>query len=208
LDLMAKLCEIYFVWGNRDSFIEASTRLHDQLGGESTPDWDKIVIMGQQIAGDHKLFSGKSAAGAANRAVDLSFGDDDGGVLDMDFAGGPDGDFSDAIDLGAEEEAAAESDDGLDFLFDEEPAEEALEGTGATTAREMPNRKASDESTVESPTLESAMSDRTVESPTIEQPVEDLDGTSELPAMSRSDEDEARWAGDATAEIDLDDLGL
>src|SRR5690606_31116882 len=83
---------------------------------------------------------------------------------------------------------------------------------GATTTREMPNRKAADDSTVESPTLESPMAgnmgDNTVESPTLEQRVEDLDGTSELPAMSQSDEDEARWAGDATAEIDLDDLGL
>jgi pilus assembly protein FimV len=207
LDLMAKLCEIYFVWGNQDAFIEAATRLHDQLGGEATPDWDKIVIMGQQIAGDHKLFSGKSAAGAANRTVDLSFGgDDDAGVLDMDFAGGPDGEVSDVIDLGAEEEASG--DDGLDFLFDEEPATEDDYSTGATTTREMPNRKASDDSTVESPTIESAMSDRTVESPTIEQPVEDLDGTSELRTMSQSDEDEARWSGDATAEIDLADLGL
>ena len=208
LDLMAKLCEIYFVWGNRDSFVESATRLHDQLGGESTPDWDKIVIMGQQIAGDHRLFSGKSAAGAANRTVDLSFGDDDGGVLDMDFAGGPDGEFSDVIDLGAEEEAAADNNTGLDFMFDEESAAEAEDGTGATTTREMPNRKASDDATVESPTLESPMSDRTVESPTIEQPVEDLDGTSEMTTLSQSDEEEARWAGDATAEIDLDDLGL
>ncbi|MEX2122432.1 MAG: FimV/HubP family polar landmark protein [Woeseia sp.] len=201
-DLMAKLCEIYFVWGNQDAFVAAATRLHDQLGGEATPDWDKIVIMGQQIAGDHKLFSGASAAGAATRIVDLSL-DDGVGALDMDFAGGPDGEVSDVIDLGGEEESGA-SDDGLDFMFDDEPERD----TGATTTREMPNRKASDESTVETPTIESRLHDRTVESPTIEQPIEDGDGTSELPSISESDEDAARWAGDATAEIDLDDLGL
>ena len=33
---MAKLCEIYFVWGNRDAFVQAAERLDDQLGGEST----------------------------------------------------------------------------------------------------------------------------------------------------------------------------
>jgi pilus assembly protein FimV len=60
-DLMAKLCEIYFVWGNKDAFVEAAGRLHDQLGGEATPDWDKTVIMGQQIAPDHRLFSGAAA---------------------------------------------------------------------------------------------------------------------------------------------------
>jgi pilus assembly protein FimV len=208
-DLMAKLCEIYFVWGNKDAFVEAASHLHDQLGGESSPDWDKIVIMGQQIAGDHRLFSGKSAAGAANRTVDLSFDSDDGeGVLDMDFASGPDGEVSDVVDLGADDGSSSDSDrSGLDFVFDDEP-EAAAADAGATTTREMPNRKISDESTVESPTIESAeMSENTMESPTIKQPMEDFDGTSELPAISESD-DEGRWASDATAEIDLDDLGL
>jgi pilus assembly protein FimV len=220
LDLMAKLCEIYFVWGNRDAFIEAATRLHDQLGGETSPDWDKIVIMGQQIAGEHRLFSGKSAAGAASRAVDLSFDADDGaGVLDMDFAGGPDGEVSHVFDLGAEEVASEADSEGLDFLFDEEPEAEPAADTGATITREMPKRTVSDDSTVESPTLESAMSEHTmesptmesptVESPTAERPLEDMEGTSELPSLSRSeDDDEGRWSGDATAEIDLDDLGL
>ena len=204
LDLMAKLCEIYFVWGNRDAFVEAATRLHDQLGGETSPDWDKIVIMGQQIAGNHRLFSGVSAAGAANRAVDLSFDSDEAGVLDMDFASGPDGEVSDVIDLGGQEKAT-QDDDGLDFLFDDDV--ETAADTSATTTREMSNRKMSDDSTIEGPTIESPMSDPTVESPTIEQRADDIDGTSELPSLA-SDDDEARWAGDATAEIDLDDLGL
>jgi pilus assembly protein FimV len=207
LDLMAKLCEIYFVWGNQDAFVEAAARLHDQLGGETSPDWDKIVIMGQQIAGSHKLFSGKSAAGAANRTVDLSFGDDGDGVLDMDFASGPDGEVSDVIDLGAEDEAGSE--DGLDFLFEDEPETfTRTADTGATTTREMPNRKASDDSTVESPTIESEMTEHTVESPTMQHLTDDTEGTSELPALAEPDDDEGRWSGDATAEIDLDDLGL
>src|SRR5690606_28846554 len=70
-DLMAKLCEIYFVWGNRDAFVDAASRLHDQLGGETTPEWDKIVIMGRQIAAEHRLVSGASAAGAT-QGVDLT----------------------------------------------------------------------------------------------------------------------------------------
>jgi pilus assembly protein FimV len=208
LDLMAKLCEIYFVWGNRDAFIEAATHLHDQLGGESSPDWDKIVIMGQQIAGNHRLFSGKSAAGAANRTVDLSFdSDDEAGALDMDFGSGPEGEVSDVVDLGGEDESGSDSDrSSIDFLFEDEP------DTSASITRDMPKRSASDDATtesptIESPTMESAMSDNTIESPTMEQPVEDSDGTSELPAISEPDDD-ARWASDATAEIDLADLGL
>ena len=213
LDLMAKLCEIYFVWGNQDAFIEAATRLHDQLGGESSPDWDKIVIMGQQIAGSHRLFSGKSAAGAANRTVDLSFDSDgDAGALDMDFGSGPDGEVSDVVDLGADDGSGSDSDrSSIDFVFDDEPPD-----TSASITRDMPRRKRSDDATQESPTLESPTLESptlesatgiTMESPTMELPAEDADGTSELPTMSESDDD-ARWAGDATAEIDLADLGL
>ncbi len=187
-DLMAKLCEIYFVWGNRDSFVDAASRLHDQLGGESSPDWDKIVIMGRQIAGDHKLFAGASA-GSATRAVDLTLDDEEGGALDMDFAGGPDGPVSDIVDLsGGEDEATEQS--GIDFLFDEEL------DTGASTTREMPSRDDLD-ATVESPTVqaEAAQEESTVESPTLEQPASEASAHRDTPT-------------DATAEIDLDDLGL
>lgn len=182
-DLMAKLCEIYFVWGNRDAFVDAAARLHDQLGGETSPDWDKIVIMGRQIAPDDKLFAGASAGGAT-RAVDLALDDEQGGELDMDFAGGPDGPVSDIVDLSEGDDAKEQS--GIDFLFDDEL------DTGASTTREMPSRDDLEE-TVESPTVqaEAADEENTVESPTVEQP------------RSRRE-----VSSDATAEIDLDDLGL
>ena len=57
-DLLTKLCEIYFVWGNRDAFIDAAGRLNAAVGDGESADWDKIVIMGQQIAAEHKLFAG------------------------------------------------------------------------------------------------------------------------------------------------------
>src|SRR6056297_1899530 len=72
-DLKAKLAEVYFVWGNKDAFVDAAENLHDALGGEAgerDSDWDKIVIMGQQIAPDHELFAGAAAAGGGE--VDLS----------------------------------------------------------------------------------------------------------------------------------------
>ncbi|MDZ7644086.1 MAG: FimV/HubP family polar landmark protein [Woeseiaceae bacterium] len=237
-DLMAKLCEIYFVWGNRDAFVDAAQRLHDADG--KSGDWDKIVIMGQQIAGDHALFSGASAAGAS-REVDLDFesGGDDSAALDMDFdtgGGGPDGAASDVIDLGADD--AGESDDDLDFSFGDED-----EDSSASITREMPGRDTDGDSTVESPTIESEAArdyddsdataespalrpgsddlgddpDATAESPTLDKPLDSLDNTSELPAYDEGREaehdtmlaglDDGR-TGDATAEIDLDDLGL
>ncbi len=207
-DLLAKLCEIYYVWGNRDAFIDAATRMKAVAGGDNA-DWGKVVIMGQQIAGDHEMFSGVSA-GAATRAVDLSFEGamDEASVLDMDFAGGPDGMASDVIDLGADSggrPAIGDRTGGIDFTFDEED-------TSASSTREMPaSRRAS--STQESPTIELTKSGRTVETPTIEQQFATFEATGELPSLADNDEtalasldDEGRK--EATAEINLDDLDL
>jgi pilus assembly protein FimV len=196
-DLLAKLCEIYYVWGNRDAFIDAATRMKAVAGGDNA-DWGKVVIMGQQIAGDHEMFSGVSA-GAATRAVDLSFegGMDEAGELDMDFAGGPDGMASDVIDLTG----------GIDFSFDEE------EDISASSTREMPaSRSAS--TTMESPTIKLTKSSRTVETPTIEQQFAAIEATGELPSLADNDEtalaglDDDEGRKDATAEINLDDLDL
>ena len=145
LDLLTKLCEIYFVWGNQEAFVEAARRVQQVAGDDEAGEWDKIVIMGQQIAADDALFAGADVAGAT-RAVDLSFdGDsDDAGALDMDF-GADGGEGGEVIDLGgggddvfdfsatdatADEdvvrrgtgESEGEADDGVDFEFGEEPA--------------------------------------------------------------------------------------
>jgi pilus assembly protein FimV len=221
-DLLTKLCEIYFVWGNRDAFVDAAGRLHAVVGDEDSADWDKIVIMGQQIAADDKLFAGASAIGAT-KAVDLSFeaGMDETGALDMELIGDEAG-GSDIVDLGADEETQAlEADGGVDFFIDsvaeeaevedigaeiaEDVAEDVTEDTGSSVdfdvTREMP---AVDE-TAEMPAQES-----TVETPTIEQQFDGL-GTAELPsldeAVGEAIEDSGQSA-EETAEINLDDLDL
>jgi pilus assembly protein FimV len=211
-DLLAKLCEIYYVWGNRDAFIDAATRMKAVAGGDNA-DWGKVVIMGQQIAGDHEMFSGVSA-GAATRAVDLSFDGamDEASALDMDFAGGPDGMASDVIDLGADSggrPAISDRTGGIDFTFDEE------EDISASSTREMPaSRTAS--STMESPTIKLTKSSRTIETPTIEQQFATLEATGELPSLADNDEtalaslddDDDEGRKESTAEINLDDLDL
>ena len=182
--LLSKLCEIYFVWGNRDAFIDAASQLKEASGGGDSEDWNKIVIMGQQIAGDDPLFAGAGVAGAT-REVDLSFdaGEEDGGALDMDFGSAEDDSNaeSDVIDLGGGD------DDGLDFFLDD----------AATGERESVDK------TVEMPSQENTRTSRTIE--------EQLTATSELPAIDDAfsgvfgDEDQN---SDATAEINLDELGL
>lgn len=204
--LMSKLCEIYFVWGNRDAFVDAATRLKMSVGDTGNAEWDKIVIMGQQIAADHDLFAGAQLAGAT-KAVDLSFDDsgDEASALDMDF-GADDSGASDVIDLGAEPEETSE---GVDFNFDE-PKE-----VGADEAVDFDL-----EVTAETPTIESTMTEATAEMPA--PPVESLaiedqfagsgEGTSELPSLDDASLEQAisdsGQDADETAEIDLDDLDL
>jgi pilus assembly protein FimV len=217
-DLLAKLCEIYFVWGNRDAFIDAAGRLKGAAGGQESADWDKVVIMGQQIASDDALFAGASAAGAT-KAVDLSFegGMEEEGALDIDFGG--DGGGDDIIDLGA---TPPSEDEAVDFLFTQTATEAAgeidvsLDVTAESPTIESPLDD--EDSTAEVPTaevpigditktVEMASPESTVETPTIEQQFSGLDGTSELPSIDESFGD-AAIPTDSTAEINLDDLGL
>jgi len=194
--LMSKLCEIYFVWGNRDAFIDAATRLKGVVGDGDAGDWDKIVIMGQQIAADDALFAGAGVAGAT-KAVDLSFEAemDEVTELDMDFGG--EGAESDIIDLGAA--PAAGDDEGVDFLFDQEataeqPAAEEDVDVDLDVTAEMP-----------------VPEEPTVETPTIEQQFAGMDGTSELPSLDESLDTAISESGqdsEATAEINLDELDL
>ncbi|MDX1500094.1 MAG: FimV/HubP family polar landmark protein, partial [Woeseiaceae bacterium] len=238
-DLLTKLCEVYFVWGNRDAFVDAAGRLKDVVGDGDSADWDKIVIMGQQIASDHELFAGAGVAGAT-KAVDLSFeaGMDETGSLDMELFADGSGE-REVLDIGAADDAetvAAEADGGVDFDLDDATAEtravpaaetdagdtsavdfdlsgddsavdfdfgdgdedSAADETDLDLTAEMP----ADDATAEIPAVE-----RTQESPTIEEQLADLGATSELPTIEQAQEGAAP-SGDATAEINLDDLGL
>jgi len=190
--LMSKLCEIYFVWGNRDAFVDSASKLKASVGDGESSEWDKIVIMGQQIAADHALFAG-AGVGAATKAVDLSFEADSGdaGALDMDFGGG------DTADTG---ELTAADSSNVDFLFDDDD-----EATG-DTAESPTIATTGTEKTMAMPTP-----DDTAETPTIEQPAADLGGTSELPSLDESLGQAISDTGqdsEATAEINLDELDL
>jgi pilus assembly protein FimV len=213
-DLLTKLCEIYFVWGNRDAFIDSAGRLKSAVGGAESADWDKIVIMGQQIAADDALFAGASAAGAT-KEVDLSFeaGMDESGELDMEFMS--DSELTeDIVDLGGDAETvAADSGDEIDFFIDSETGESEVVALDADTTAESPTIESPDfDVTKEMPeaeevTAEMPSVDATAESPTIEEQFDSLGGTAELPSLDES----GAFAGpsaDATAEINLDDLGL
>ncbi|WP_405237669.1 FimV/HubP family polar landmark protein [Lentisalinibacter orientalis] len=207
-DLKAKLAEVYFVWGNKDAFVDAAENLHDALGGaagEKDSDWDKIVIMGQQIAPDHELFAGAAAAGGGD--VDLSFDEESGvGTLDVDFGADEEG----GVDLAFGDEDSGEADlegtsGGLDFVLDETGErtgtnEMLLDPADLAETGEYGQYEASDDSlggeepTQESPTLETPYEEDTQESPTLETPFEEEDTrespTVETPAGAAADADD------------------
>jgi pilus assembly protein FimV len=199
-DLKLKLLEVFFVWGNKEQFLHsahelAATREHAPPG-----EWEKIVIMGKQLAPDDPLFSGGAAvSGAAAGGVDLDL---EGGESRIDF---------DLLGEPVPEEAAA----GLDLdigsaLGEKDPSSQsqttratdanlALHGldfgqdASAATTRQMtqhmdPVPADGVEPTVEQPTLHHD------DNPTIRQKVER--------ALKQG------GPGDQTAELAIDDLGL
>jgi pilus assembly protein FimV len=197
-DLRLKLLEIYFVWGNKEAFLQTAKGLEATRDRAPAGEWDKIVIMGKQICPDEALFAATTGGGrGAGALVDLNL---EGGEnrVDIDLFGDPEGERS-----SLEHPFAKEGDDGtatgespalrassdLDFTLD---APER--GADESPTREMPPR---DEPTVESE-LMNFTDAPTTESPTLQ--ANDLHDrlSSKLGPVK----------ADQTAEVSIDDLGL
>jgi pilus assembly protein FimV len=213
-DLKLKLLEIFFVWGNKDAFLQQARELNETRAQAPASEWDKIAIMGKQICPDEALFTQPHGGhAAAGQEVDLNL---EGGEnrLDIDLLASPEDERGGGIDLdlgGADEGTAATGEspalagDGLDFLIDST-------ATSTAATREMPVQ------TVETPTIESAAFDsQTIASETFQSPHDTP--TVETPALHREGTvrekiDSALFrqghdvSADQTAELALDDLGL
>lgn len=190
-DLKLKLLEIYFVWGNRELFLDTARDLYTTRDEAAAGEWDKVLIMGRQIAPEDAMFKGE--AGPAR--VDLVDVNLEGGEnrVDLDLFAEPQPEDSSGLDLefgSGEHKAApaetvlASSASDLDFLLDEPGNQRDDEPT-----REMIDPLAR---TQETPTIESPMLDRT--SQTVREKIE-------THALSRNGTEQ-------TAELSLDDLGL
>ncbi|HEY2807169.1 MAG TPA: FimV/HubP family polar landmark protein [Steroidobacteraceae bacterium] len=197
-DLKLKLLEVFFVWGNKDQFL-ASARELAQSRAEAAPgEWEKILIMGKQLAPEDALFTGGGAiSGASAGGVDLDL---EGGQsrVDFDLAGdepmptevahGVDLDIGSAVgDL----DSTAESQSNIT------DRNAALEGNFGGTTRQMTNRLRPGNgggSTAE-------MEGPTVEQPSISSP--------DNPTIRQKLETAMRKVGtEHTAELAIDDLGL
>ena len=205
-DLRLKLLEIYFVWGNKDAFLQTAKGLEATRERAPAGEWDKIVIMGKQICPDEPMFAASTGGGrGAGALVDLNL---EGGEnrVDIDLFGDPDGEHSidhplakesdDTASTGESPRLSAGSD--LDFTLD---APER--GADESPTREMPPR---DEPTVESELMEFG------DANFLEMPGADAP-TQESPAL-KTVEMRNRLAAklpiatDQTAEVSIDDLGL
>jgi len=215
-ELKLKLLEVFFVWGNKEQFLPLARELSESRAQAMPGEWEKLVIMGRQIAPEDSLFSGGGASlGAAGSSVDLNL---EGGQnrVDFDLLGEPTmasgGDAVD-FDLGAalrdtSRPAAGglSADAGVDFVLDD-PARGG-DGGGSDdatgTTREMPEG-ASPQHTI---TME--LSGLDGDAPTVEQPrLEETDN----PTIRQKLDVQGRQAlaaavNEPTEELALDDLGL
>ena len=197
-DLRLKLLEIYFVWGNKDAFLQTAKGLEATRDRAPAGEWDKIVIMGKQICPDEPLFAASAGSGrGAGALVDLNL---EGGEnrVDIDLFGDPEGERSsldhplakEGDDTAATGESPAlHTGSGLDFTLD---APER--GADESPTREMPPR---DEPTVESELMNFS------EAPTTESPA--------LKANDAHDRISSKLGSartDQTAEVSIEDLGL
>ncbi|MBV9620464.1 MAG: hypothetical protein JO341_05515, partial [Gammaproteobacteria bacterium] len=192
-DLKLKLLEVFFVWGNKEQFLQTARELAESRDAASPGEWEKILIMGKQLAPEDPLFSGGGAiAGATAGGVDLDL---EGGQSRVDFEllgeppgtetpGGVDLDIGSAVgDLGATSESQSGITDRNLAINDQttrQITQRVKPGSGTTAEMEGP--------TVEQPALGGE------HQPTIRQKLEH--------AMRQS------GSADHTAELALDDLGL
>lgn len=198
-DLRLKLLEIYFVWGNKDLFLQTAKGLEATRDRAPAGEWDKIVIMGKQICPDEPLFATTAGSGrGAGALVDLNL---EGGEnrVDIDLFGDPEGERSrldhplakESDDTAATGESPGlRSGSDLDFTLDTPER-----GADESPTREMPPR---DEPTVESELMNFA------DAP-----------TTESPALKAGNDVHERISSklgpvkaDQTAEVSIDDLGL
>jgi pilus assembly protein FimV len=142
-DLMLKLVEIFFVWGNRERFLETARQMYSMRGKASAGEWDKVLIMGRQIAPDDQLFADKSLSSSGSLDLELQ-----GGASTTDFELPEPG--AAPVDLEFTAQAPeVRGEDSVDFLIDE-PQRGRPEASSLSPTVEAPSVRASvEESTAE-----------------------------------------------------------
>jgi pilus assembly protein FimV len=203
-DLKLKLLEVFFVWGNKEQFLQTARELAETRERAQSGEWEKIIIMGKQLAPEDPLFAGGSPSGGTLGGVDLDL---EGGQsrVDFDLLGEPvqaaagDGlDLDIGSALGEADNAQTVTDANLALHEDG-----FTSGTGTQTTRQMTQKIRQDEPTV------ATNYSTDFEAPTVEQPA--LYGREANPTVRQKVETAMRHTpntADQTAELAIDDLGL
>ena len=215
-DLKLKLAEVFFVWGNKDEFLRTAQELR---GAGDAGDWDKIVIMGKQIAPEDPMFAGAAMRSAADGSVDLRL-EEGSGSIDFDVFGDGSGPTTvnptstrTDFDLGTSDMSATLADSeatGERLSFDAGPTAEVatvkMDAGGGTTREMVPQFGAKPTDQSLDFDLGADLSEDVGEAPTVEQPA--LRGGSPTIRAKLDAALRQAPAADQTAEIALDDLGL
>jgi pilus assembly protein FimV len=235
-DLRLKLLEVFFVWGNKDRFLQSAHELAATRSEAPAGEWEKIVIMGRQIAPEDALFAdGRALAGAASGGVDLNL---EGGQnrVDFDLLGEPSiaaagGDGGVDLDLGSalgqrggvdrvgDADATGEAhnlDAGVDFVL--EGAQRGDDATGSTRNMAGSAPASSIASTREMPAAPSAQwgSDQSgieaaraeADAPTVEERALQRGEHATIRQKLDVASRQGMLHSEQTAELAIDDLGL
>jgi pilus assembly protein FimV len=198
-DLKLKLLEVFFVWGNKEQFLNAARELAQTRAEAAPGEWEKILIMGKQLAPEDPLFTGGgTVTGAAAGGVDLDL---EGGQsrVDFDLLGDPvpaEAHTGVDLDIGSavgDLDATAESQSGITDRNVALLENSFTGGTGST--RQMTSRM-----------RQGGGSTAEMEGPTVEQPQL---SPSDNPTLRQKLENVMRQgSAEHTAELAIDDLGL
>lgn len=197
-DLKLKLLEVFFVWGNKEQFLNSARELADTRADAAPGEWEKIVIMGKQLAPDDPLFTGGSAiSGATAGGVDLDL---EGGEsrVDFDLLGDPvPGDVD--LDIGS-----ALGDNTLDTTesTDRNFGIETTANVQATGTTRQMTQKISREPEPLMPEFGSESEGPTVEQPQLNNPENPTIRQKVAMALKQG------HSAEQTAELAIDDLGL
>ncbi|HTQ35759.1 MAG TPA: FimV/HubP family polar landmark protein [Steroidobacteraceae bacterium] len=142
-ELQLKLLEVYFVWGNKEQFLQTARELAATRTAAQPGEWEKVVIMGKQLAPEDPLFIQSQAIGPSSVDLNLEGGQN---LMDFDL---PD-DSSRMSQLGGGTGADAS---GLDFTLDDPGRGSTDDGTAPQRAPHLPSAYAVDGPTVEQPAL-------------------------------------------------------
>jgi pilus assembly protein FimV len=206
-DLKLKLLEVFFVWGNKEQFLNTARELADSRAEAAPGEWEKIVIMGKQLAPEDPLFAaGAAVSGAASAGVDLDLAGGQSASLDFDIATGRttqnqalDLDIGSALGEGESavtvEQPGTATDRNM-ALLDTNVRDSASTGTTREMTATLPG---GDE-------LPGVFATE-IDGPTIEQPA--LHESDHQPTIRQKVETALKQSGaDQTAELAIDDLGL